>query len=174
MNKLLVGLFGWLTLLSCKTTIANAQPTNGSDQKSTAAKIIFTPLTEQLLAQPTAKHLRQGEVTINLHTRSFFFPDLVPDAVDNDDTAVNFNTGFSWGINDDLQLTLQFQHVDSSSPVRQGEFTSERTEDNEAALELKQRIWRNQEANSGFERCLGSLLGNARLYVFSRGRIHRN
>ena len=169
MNKLLVGLLGWIILLCCKTKIANAQPINEVTQrKSPTARIIFTPLAEQLFTQPTAKHLGRGEVSINLHTRSFFFPDLVADAVDNDDTAVNFNTGFSWGINDDLQLTLQFQHVDSSSPVKQGDFTSERTEDNEAALELKQRIWSNQAETQALSGVFAASWGT-RGFKFSQG-----
>ncbi|MGB5637251.1 MAG: hypothetical protein WBM86_31325 [Waterburya sp.] len=118
-------------------------PNDLAEQDSEPTNIIFTPLGEQLFSQPTAKYLGSGEVLINLNTRTFFFPDLVEGGVDDEDSAVNFNTGFSWGISDDLQLTLQFQHVDSSSPVKQGEFISNRTEDNEAAMEFKGRIWKN-------------------------------
>ena len=145
MSKLLVGLVGGISLLLLKPSVTNAQSTKiPSENKLEQTKITFTPLAKQLFAQPTAKHLGQGEVLINLDTRSFFFPDLVRDTVDNSDSAVNFNTGFSWGISDDLQLSLQFQHVDSSSPIKQGNFTLERTEDNEVALELKQRLWSNK------------------------------
>ena len=122
------------------TAQAQSKPTNSN---TSTAKFSFTPLAEQIFTQPTAKHLEAGTVSINLDTRSFFFPDLVSEAVDNEDSAVNFNTGFSWGISDQLQLTMQFQHVDSSSPVKQGDFVSERTEDNEAALELKYQLWQN-------------------------------
>jgi hypothetical protein len=103
----------------------------------------FSPLSNQLFVQPTAQHLPRGQVIINLDNRLFFLPDLVEGAIDNGDTAVNFNTGFTWAITDELELTLQYQHVDSSSPARQGDFISERTEDNEAALEVKQRLWQN-------------------------------
>ena len=83
MNKLLVGLAGGILLLS-KLSFADAQPTKIlGKNKLEQAQIIFTSLAEQLFAQPTAKHLGQGEVLINLDTRSFFFPDLVRDAVDN-------------------------------------------------------------------------------------------
>ncbi len=109
------------------------------------AKITVSPLAEQLFTQPTGKHLKQGEVIFNYDNRLFFLPDLVEGAVDDDDTAINFNTGFSWGITDKLQLSLQFQHVDSSSPARQGNFTSQRTEDNEAAGELKYQFWHNSQ-----------------------------
>ena len=169
MNKLLVGLVSWIILLGCKTGIAEAQPTDRpKKQKSAAAQVTFTPLSEQLFAQPTAQHLGQGQVSINLDTRTFFFPDLVGDAVDNNDTAVNFNTGFSWGINDKLQLTLQFQHVDSSSPIEQGDFTSFRTEDNEAALELKQRFWSNQAATQALSGVFAASWGT-RGFMFSQG-----
>ncbi|MBW4535768.1 MAG: hypothetical protein KME09_17660 [Pleurocapsa minor HA4230-MV1] len=148
MNKLLVRLFGLIVVLILGENPLLALPQEKITQSELEqAEISLTPLGELLLSQPTASHLSQGEVIINLDTRSFFFPDLVRGAVDDSDSAVNFNTGFTWGISDELQLSLQFQHVDSSSPVKQGEFTSERTEDNEAALELKQRIWQNQSGN---------------------------
>ena len=142
MNKLLIGLIGSVSLWIIEIDCAKAIPPEELEQsESDRTEFSFTPLAEQLFSQPTAKQLGSGEVLINLDTRTFFFPDLVQSQVDDDDSAVNFNTGFTWGISDSLQLTLQFQHVDSSSPIKQGEFTSERTEDNEAALELKQRIW---------------------------------
>jgi hypothetical protein len=151
MNKLLVGLFGSIILLlGERPTLAfpPSLPEEDSDSsKIVQGKITLTPLGQLLFSQPTANQLSSGEVIINLDTRSFFFPDLVRGAVDNSDSAINFNTGFSWGISDDLQLSLQFQHVDSSSPVKQGDFISERTEDNEAALELKQRIWQNSSGD---------------------------
>jgi hypothetical protein len=148
MNKLLVRLFGLIVVLILGENPLLALPQENITQSELEqAEISLTPLGEILLSQPTANHLSKGEVIINLDTRSFFFPDLVRGAVDNSDSAVNFNTGFTWGISDELQLSLQFQHVDSSSPVKQGEFTSERTEDNEAALELKQRIWQNQSSD---------------------------
>ena len=154
MNKLLIGLIGSVGLWLIEIDCAKAIPKEELEQsESDRTEFSFTPLAEQLFSQPTAKQLGSGEVLINLDTRTFFFPDLVQSGVDDDDSAVNFNTGFSWGISDSLQLTLQFQHVDSSSPIKQGEFTSERTEDNEAALELKQRIW---TSDSG-KQALGSV-----------------
>ena len=146
MNKPLLKLFGSaILLLWCRITIA--APIVNTASELDEPKITLTPLAESLFSQPTAKQLNSGEVLINLDTRSFFFPNLVEGGVDDDDSAVNFSTGFTWGISDELQLSLQFQHVDSSSPIKQGEFISERTEDNEAALELKQRIWQNQSGD---------------------------
>ncbi|MDJ0535267.1 MAG: DUF5777 family beta-barrel protein [Xenococcaceae cyanobacterium MO_207.B15] len=124
-------------------SLAGVSLANDETKDSEPAKITVTPLAEQLFTQPTAKHLKQGEVIFNVDNRLFFLPDLVESGLDDDDTASNFNAGFSWGITDKLQLSLQFQRVDSSSPARQGNFTSERTEDNEAAGELKYQLWHN-------------------------------
>ena len=155
MWKLWIGFIGSIILQIFNTSIVKAQP----DNNSASTKIIFTPLAEQLFSQPTAESLGKGEVLINLDTRTFFFPDLVSSGVDNEDSAVNFNTGFSWGISNDLQLTLQFQHVDSSSPIKQGDFISERTEDNEAAGELKYNFWRNQTKTQSLSGVLSASWG---------------
>ena len=112
--------------------------------KSEEYHFTTTPLSRQLFTQPTAQHLRKGEVIFNFDNRLYFLPDLVEGGVDDADTAVNFNTGFVWGITDRLQLALQFQFLDSSSPAKQGDFTSERTENQEAAGELKYRLWQNE------------------------------
>lgn len=170
MNKFLVELSSSIFLLMTGTAIAQAQPPEALLEKElNQTRITFTPLAEQLFSQPTAKHLGQGEVLLNLDTRTFFFPNLVGGAVDDSDSAVNFNTGLIWGITDDLQLTLQFQHVDSSSPIKQGEFTSERTEDNEAALELKQRLWSNQEETQALSGVIAASWGT-RGFMFTRGQ----
>ena len=112
--------------------------------------LTISPLIDRAFTQPTAKHLRQGEVIFNIDNRLFFLPDLVPGSIDDGDTAINFGSGFSWGITDNLELTLQFQHVDSSSPAKQGDFVSEKTEDNEAAIEIKQQIWQNGDDTRSF------------------------
>ena len=169
MKKLLVELGSSIILFIAGTSIVKAQPPETLPKKKlNQAQITFTPLAEQLFSQPTAKQLGKGEVFINVDTRTFFFPDLVGGAVDNNDTAVNFNTGFGWGITDDLQLTLQFQHVDSSSPVKQGEYTSERTEDNEAAIELKHRLWSNQSETQALSGLVAASWGT-RGFMFTRG-----
>ena len=170
MEKLLVGFVGSIIYLICNTTAAKAQLDRDLSPKKNSAKMVFTPLAEQLFSQPTAKHLGKGEVFINLHTRTFFFPDLVPGGVDDEDSAVNFNTGFSWGITDDLQLTLQFQHVDSSSPVKQGDFISERTEDNEAALELKYNLWSNKAQTQSLSSVVGASWGT-RGFMFTESEV---
>lgn len=168
MNKLLIWLIGSVGLWFIKADCARAIPKDNSGQlESNRTEFTFTYLTEQLFSQPTAKQLGSGEVLINLDTRTFFFPDLVQSGVDDDDSAVNFNTGFSWGISDSLQLTLQFQHVDSSSPIKQGNFTSERTEDNEAALELKQLIWSSESGKQALAGVFGASWGT-RGFLFTQ------
>ena len=168
MKQLLVKLFGSIILIFLSEGSVLALPDGNEKGAESKAKFSFTPLQEQLLSQPTAKHLQQGEVLINLDTRSFFFPDLVAGAVDDSDSAVNFSTGFTWGISDKLQLSLQFQHVDSSSPIKQGEFVSERTEDNEAALELKQSLWRNQSGDLSLSGVVAASWGT-RGFMFTQG-----
>ena len=166
MKKPLIGLASSVMLWLLKTNSVTASPIE-NDTLSEKINVGLTPLAEELFSQPTAKQLGNGQVVINLDTRSFFFPNLVEGGVDDDDTAVNFSTGFAWGISDSLQLVLQFQHVDSSSPVKQGEFISERTEDNEAALELKQRIWSNEAQTLALSGVVSASWGT-RGFMFTR------
>jgi hypothetical protein len=112
--------------------------------QSAEYQLTTTPLAEQLFIQPTAKQLQQGELILNFDNRLYFLPDLVPGGIDDDDTGVNFNTGFVWGITDQLQLALQFQHLDSNTPAKQGNFISQRTENEEAAGELRYQLWQNE------------------------------
>ena len=120
------------------------------EEKTEEYRLTTTPLAEQLFTQPTAKHLRKGEFILNFDNRLFFLPDLVSGAVDDGDTAVNYNTGFVWGISDKLQIALQFQFLDSSSPAKQGDFISERTENQGAAAEIKYQLWQtDSQALSG-------------------------
>lgn len=131
-------------LLFTTPVLANEKKSEKHSQTQQANySLTLTPLSEQIQTQPTAKQLKQGELIVNFDTRLFFLPDLVPGGVDDGDTAANFNTGFVWGISDDLQLALQFQFIDSSSPAQQGNFISERTENQAAAGELKFRLWEN-------------------------------
>ncbi|MEL6496470.1 MAG: hypothetical protein AAFQ41_15305 [Cyanobacteria bacterium J06623_7] len=167
MNQLLWGLFSAIALLIWSPRPTLAEPITDRLSELEQAEIKLTPLAKPLLSQPTAQQLQAGEIIINLDTRSFFFPNLVAGGVDDNDSAVNFSTGFTWGISDELQLSLQFQHVDSSSPIKQGDFTSERTEDNEAALELKQRIWQNSAGDRALSGVIAASWGT-RGFMFSQ------
>ena len=165
-NGLIWAILGVNSALS--QPIIGGRDGTSSQTQAQEYQLTITPLAQQLFAQPTAKHLRQGEVILNLNTRLYFLPDLVSSSVDDDDTAINFNTGFSWGITDKLQLTLQFQHVDSSSPAKQGIATSERTEDNEAALEVKQQLWQNEAQTQALSGVFAASWGT-RGFKFSGG-----
>ena len=170
MKQFLIKLFGSIILFWSSDLAANAAPKDSPTETDTKIEFSFTSLSEGLLSQPTAKHLERGQVSVNLDTRSFFFPDLVPGGVDDSDSAVNFSTGFTWGISNSLQLSLQFQHVDSSSPIEQGEFISERTEDNEAALELKQSLWRNSPGDLALSGVVAASWGT-RGFLFTRNGL---
>jgi len=168
MKKFMTGLLSSIVLCIIGDPAIASPTEDNSRSRSPQIKVIFTPLQELLLSQPTAKQLNRGEVLINVDIRSFFFPDLVEGGVDDNDSAVNFSTGFTWGISDELQLSLQFQHVDSSSPVKQGNFISERTEDNEAALELKQRLWQSDSADKSLSGVVAASWGT-RGFMFTQG-----
>ena len=181
MSKKFLFLCHLVTLLWIKAelpTIANEIDTiyerdaNLLESETQAANppVIFSisPLLDRVFTQPTAKHLRKGEVIFNLDNRLFFLPDLVPGTVDDEDTAINFGAGFSWGITDNLELTMQFQRVDSSSPAKQGDFISERTEDNEAAIEIKQKLWGNSEDTQSLSGVVSASWGT-RGFLFARG-----
>ncbi|MGK7875671.1 MAG: hypothetical protein AB4426_20935 [Xenococcaceae cyanobacterium] len=100
----------------------------------------YSPLANQQFQQPTAQHLRQGEVVLNLYNRVFF----PAGSVEEEGTDIFPNLGFTWGVTNNLQLSFQYQHVDSSFPRRQGNFEAQtRVGDNEGTLEVKQRLWQN-------------------------------
>ena len=175
MGKQIFGLCNLMSWWLAGTAIALANPEpvkRDAKNKIKDYQVTLTPLAEQLFTYPTAKQLNQGDVTINLDTRLFFLPDYIPDNnIDNSDTAVNFNTGFSWGITDELQLTLQFQHVDSSSPAKQGDFASQRSEDNEAAIEVKQRIWQNESGTQSLSGIAAAAWGTRGFIFTGQGEI---
>lgn len=129
-----------------------------------------TPLAEQLFTQPTAKQLQQGELILNFDNRLYFLPDLVAGGIDDDDTGINYNTGFVWGITDELQLALQFQHLDSNTPAKQGNFISERTENNEAAGELKYQLWQNANNTQALSGVVSASWGTRGFRFVGEGR----
>ena len=117
-----------------------------SDTEITAESVAsqFTPrdspLVNQQFIQPTALHLNKGDIVLKLNNRLFF----TPGSVETDGTTDFYNLAFSWGITNNLELTFDLQHVDSSFPGRQGEFDVLTVGgDNEGTVEVKQRIWQN-------------------------------
>ena len=182
MRKQIFWLCNLLILWGAGTNTVIASPENGDrqewqrnrDSKTEIGeyRVTVTPLAEQLFTYPSAKQLNQGDVIINFDSRLFFLPDLIEgNNIDNSDTAINFNTGFSWGITDKLQLTLQFQHVDSSSPAKQGDFAAERSEDNEAAIEVKQRLWQNDAGTQSLSGVAAASWGTRGFIFTGQGEI---
>ena len=108
-----------------------------------------SPLADVAAGQPNARHLKQGDVTLNLYTRFFF----IPNSVDQNATGAYPGFGVTWAISNTLELTLQGQLVDSGGPYKQDGFITNRqaTENSakgEGVLEVKQQLW--QQANLGF------------------------
>ena len=119
--------------------------------ESVAAETVppVSPLADVAPGQPNARHLKQGDVTLNLYTRFFF----IPNSVDRNATGAYPGFGVTWAISDTLELTLQGQFVDSGGPYKQDGFITNRqaTENSakgEGVLEVKQQLW--QQANLGF------------------------
>lgn len=125
-------------------------------------------LTHSAPMQPTGEYLRQGEVSLNVYNRLYFPPNYIENATFDSDTGAYPTFGFSWGITDNLQLSLQFQQIDSGSPGRQGDFESlRRPADDEIAIEIKQKLWENASETFNLSGVVSVGWGN-RDFVFTR------
>lgn len=128
------------------------------------------PATAELLQQrhpilTTAEQLRQGEVITNLRYRQYFPPGT--------EASVGLTGqptfGISWGVTDNLELTLDAQTVDNSGPIRQGPFKAQRINPDgtgpnffqEFTLQGKQRLWQNEEGTLALSAVAAASLGNA-------------
>jgi hypothetical protein len=121
----------------------------------------------------TAEQLRQGEVVTNLRYRQSF-----PPGSDSQTGLTGQPTfGISWGITNNLELTLDAQTVDNSGPVRQGPFSAQRINpDNtgpnffqEFTLQAKHRLWQNETGTQALSGVVAASLGNAgRPFRFSQ------
>ena len=146
-----------------------------NSQLEISSEPIYSPLATKHFQQSTAEHLRQGEVVFNIINRLFF----TPGSVEEDGTASYQNFGFTWGITDDLELTLESQRVDTAFPGTQGEFEANRNpegknfflSEQELTLELKQRLWQNSSRTLGLSGIVSLSVGN-RGYSFRKdGKI---
>lgn len=113
----------------------------------------------------TAEQLRKGEVITNFRYRQSF-----PSG-----TAASIGLtgqpsfGITWGVTDNLELTLDAQTVDNSGPVRQGAFNAQRLNpDNtgpnffqEFTLQAKHRLWQNEDATQTLSGVVAGSVGNA-------------
>jgi len=116
----------------------------------------------------TAHQLFQGEILTRLRYRQSFPPKEVLGNLTGQPTL-----GFSWGITDNLEITLDAQTVDNAGPARQGPFLAQRTTSpilspetgsgnffQELTLQGKHRIWQN---STGTQALSG-------VFAISRGR----
>lgn len=166
-------------------TIAEAIPipstTKLPEVPSATAQSPTTPSRESPLQnrQPvlsTADQLRQGEVVTNLRYRQSF-----PGGKASDIGLTGQPTfGASWGVTDNLELTLDAQTVDNGGPGNQGQFRALRINpDNtgpnffqEFTLQAKQRIWQNQAGTYALSGVVAASVGNAgRPYRFDANGI---
>ncbi|MBD1920765.1 hypothetical protein H6F77_06660 [Microcoleus sp. FACHB-831] len=120
----------------------------------------------------TANQLRQGEVLTNVRYRQSF-----PSGKSSDVGLTGQPTlGFTWGVTNNLELTLEGQTVDNSGPRRQGPFIAQRIDRlgngpnffQEITLQAKHRIWQNEEGTQAISGVVATSIGNAkRPYTFS-------
>ena len=159
---------------------AETQPETSSNQPRilTAAEasaqetedVTQNPATNELLQHrhpilTTAEQLRQGEVITNFRYRQYFPPGT--------EASVGLTGqptfGISWGVTDNLELTLDAQTVDNSGPIRQGPFKAQRINPDgtgpnffqEFTLQGKQRLWQNAEGTLALSGVAAASLGNA-------------
>ena len=139
------------------------EPTESTDSGETES-----PLTRISPMQPTAEHLNRGDFVVNVRNRLFFLPDFVQGGLLDSDTGAYPNIGFSWGITDDTELTLEYQRVDSASPARQGDFVTILDADEEVSLDLKQQFWENSSQTLAFSGVLSLSLGDRDFIISDR------
>ena len=113
----------------------------------------------------TAEQLRQGEVITNLRYRQSF----PPGTSGNVGLTGQPTFGISWGVTDNLELTLDAQTVDNSGPIRQGPFNAQRINPDatgpnffqEFTFQAKQRFWENEQGTLALSGVAAASLGNA-------------
>lgn len=157
--------------------LAQASPDENADRESSPTNDSVTPSAADLLQtrQPvltTADQLRQGEVITNFRYRQTF-----PAGTAGSVGLTGQPTfGITWGITNDLELTLDAQTVDNSGPVTQGLFNAKRINPDgtgpnffqEFTLQAKQRLWQNEEGTQSLSGVAAASLGNAgRPFLFS-------
>ncbi|KJH71883.1 hypothetical protein UH38_10655 [Aliterella atlantica CENA595] len=137
-----------------------------------------SPLQTRAPVLTTAEQLRQGEVLVNLRYRQSF-----PEGSAADTGLTGQPTlGVTWGVTDNLELTLDAQTVDNSGPGRQGRFdvkriNSDDTSPNffqEITLQGKHRIWQNEsgtQALSGVVAVSAGVQGRPYRFTEANGAI---
>jgi len=153
-----------------KVPSANLVPVTaaGKPQAQISDAVTSTPAALLQSRHPvltTAEQLRQGEVVTSLRYRQSF-----PSETGRDVGLTGQPTfGISWGITNNLEITLDAQTVDNGGPFRQGPFSALRINpDNtgpnffqEFTLQAKQRVWQNQAGTQALSGVVAATLGNA-------------
>lgn len=117
----------------------------------------------------TAEQLRKGEILTTLRQRRF----LTPGGERSDGLTDQPTISFSWGVTNNLELTLDAQTVDNSGPITQGDFNAQRVNRDlitnrnagtnffqEITLQAKQRIWQNENATQALGGVIAVSVGN--------------
>jgi hypothetical protein len=155
------------TQLANNLPITPEEPTQKNPELETNNPII--PSRRPVLT--TAEQLRAGEVLTTIRDRRF----LQGGSDAKDGLTDQPTIGISWGVSDDLELTLDAQTVDNSGPVRQGNFSAQRINEEgstnffqEFTIQAKNRIWQNENATQAISGVVAASVGNGgRPYRFS-------
>jgi hypothetical protein len=153
-------LLGWQTAATANSEVGDdrrnaadlliSQPKDNLDpfpsqkiaQENTEA-FKHSPTLQIYQGQPTANQLRDGQFLFKITNRLFFLN--TTEAA----TSVYTDASIAWGVTDSLELTLDYQRVDSGSGLVQGRFNTDRAGEDagfdEFTLEAKQRIWTNED-----------------------------
>jgi len=150
--------------------LVQVSPDENTDKESSSTNDSVALNTASLLQsrQPiltTADQLRQGEVITSFRYRQSF-PAGTADSVG---LTGQPTFGITWGVNNNLELTLDAQTVDNSGPVTQGSFNAQRINPDgtgpnffqELTLQAKQRLWQNEEGTQALSAVAAASLGNA-------------
>ena len=126
---------------------------------------LSTPVQKMPFIQPSAIQLSEGEFSVNASSRLFF------NSGDNSgsDTAYYPNFGFTWGITNDFQLSVEAQFLDSSGTVRQGSYSALRGSNSasyDVVLQGQQKLWESDDRNQ-FLRLVGALSIGSTNFEFS-------
>lgn len=167
------------------SAIAHSSPIQSTARLDTLAQAPVSAASEDLRSPlhrapvlTTAEQLRQGEVLVNLRYRQSF-----PEGNAADTGLTGQPTlGVTWGVTDNLELTLDAQTVDNSGPGRQGRFDVKRINDDdtspnffqEITLQGKHRIWENEsgtQALSGVVALSTGLQGRPYRFTEANGAI---
>ncbi len=147
---------------------SEAEPSTETEQPT---EPIFSPLANQQFQQPTAIHLPNGAVSLNLYNRLFFLPGS--EAASGTSAYPNF--GVTWGVTDSTELDLTLQVVDTGSPNRLGPFDVVRRVNNrDLTVSVKQKLWKNPSDTLALSGSFALALPlTKRTFEFNPGRIER-